>query len=131
LEADVLVNAHNWLSPVSPDGRVVAVKSPGGLLLVPLDGGPIQSLKGSGANEVGVEWSPDARDLFAYEPGVIPARIVRVEVATGRRTPWKELRPPEVSAPGVGAVVMTRDGRLGAYGYSTSSVDLYLVTGVR
>ena len=122
----------SWLSPVSPDGRLVAVRAAQGrVLVVPLDGGAPSPVPRSGQNESPVQWSEDSRSLFVYSPGEIPAHLFRIEVSSGRRTLWKEIRPPEESAAGVGGLYMTRDGRRGVYGYAHGSVDLYVVTGLR
>ncbi len=57
--------------------------------------------------------------------------VFRVEVATGRRALWKEIRPLDVSATGVGNLYLTRDGRSGVYGYAHALVDLCIVNGLR
>jgi WD40 repeat protein len=118
--------------PVSPDGLSVAAKSvSGSLLVVPLDGRPPQEVPNTDANDVPVQWNQDCRHLFVYRAGEIPSRVFRVEISTGRRAPWKEIRPPDISATGLGSLHLTRDGRIGVYGYEHARATLYLVTGLR
>lgn len=117
--------------PVSPNGLAVAAKAVGGaVVVVPLDGGPPQAVPDCDASDNPVQWTQDSRSLFVYRAGEIPARVFRVDVATGRRTSWKEIRPPDVSATGLDRLYLTRDGRMGVYGYEHPRADLYLVRGI-
>ena len=122
----------NWLTPVSPDGRVVAVKAASGqVLVVPLDGSPPHPVPDSDVNELPVQWSDDSQSLFVFRPGEIPSRVFRLEVAGGRRTLWTEIRPPDPNATGIGGLYLTRDGRTGVYSYAHAQADLYVVNGLR
>jgi Tol biopolymer transport system component len=123
---------NRWLSPPSPDGRVVAAGADGGgVLLVPLDGTAPRRLAGSEANDAPVQWSPDGQTLFVFRPGELPASIFRIDVATGRRTLWKEIHPPDTSATGIGLLFLSQDEKRGVYSYVANQVDLYLVDGLR
>jgi hypothetical protein len=63
----------------------------------------------------------------------LPARIQRLDLKTGNREPWKELRPTD--AAGVRsdnlAVFVPPDGRSYLYSYRRELSDLYLVDGLR
>jgi hypothetical protein len=62
----------------------------------------------------------------------MPARIERLEIATGRRQPWKELRPADPAGVfGITSVVVTPDGMSYAYTFASSIGSLYLAEGVR
>lgn len=74
--------------------------------------------------------SGDGRFLFVRE-GLVPGRIARIELATGRRTPWKVLVPGDPAGVGVRAIRLTPDGEGYAYGYGRFLQDLYLVEGLR
>jgi len=125
-------STQSWLSPPSPDGRLIAARGgDGGVLLVPLDGAPPRPLPGSEPNDVPVQWSPDGRTLFVFHPGERPAPVRRVDVVTGRRTPWREIQPPDMNATGIGQLFLSRDGRAGVYSFGSFLVDLYLVDGLR
>ena len=58
---------------------------------------------------------------------------MRIEVATGRREPWKDLAPSELAGViQVVPVLMTPDGKWYVYGYgSAATSDLYLIEGLR
>ena len=120
--------------PISPDGRWVAGRGEwtDDLVLVPTDGGESRPV----ANTKGIDllcWSSDGGSLFAVESGSLPARVVRIEVATGRREPWKTLAPPQLAGViAITTVVMTPDGQWYAYGHSSAAIsDLYLIEGLK
>jgi eukaryotic-like serine/threonine-protein kinase len=119
--------------PVSPDGRTAVLKDAEGRhVLVPIDGGPPRPVPGLERTEQPLRWSADGRSLFAYRPGQVPARVFRVEVASGRREPWLTLAPADRSGVlAVGPVLLTPDGRAYVYGYRRTLSDLYAVSGLR
>jgi Tol biopolymer transport system component len=118
---------------VSPDGKFVC--SPGQdrrPWLYPVDGGQPVLVAGLAAGEAVTQWSPDGRFLYARDIGSLPARIFRIERATGRRELWKELMPSDPA--GVLAIFgaqASADGRSYAYTYARDLSDLFLVEGVR
>ena len=119
--------------PVSPDGRTAVVQDAEGRhLLVPTEGGAPRPLAGLDAAEQPLRWSADGRSLFAYRPGQVPARVFRLDVASGRREPWLTLAPADLSGVlAVGPVLLTPDGRTYVYGYRRVVSDLYAVSGLR
>ena len=55
-----------------------------------------------------------------------------MEVATGRRERWKELRPADsAGVVSVGGIHVTPDGRYYVYTYPRDLSDLYLVEGLK
>jgi hypothetical protein len=59
-------------------------------------------------------------------------RISRLDLSTGRREPWKELKPPDpVGVWGVMSILLTPDGQSYAYNYARMLSDLYLVDGLK
>lgn len=62
----------------------------------------------------------------------MPAQIDRVDVATGRRQPWKVLRPQDPAGVfGITNVAVTPDGRSYAYTFASSIGALYLAEGLK
>ena len=118
---------------VTPDGRWVAMARRGEpLALYAIDGGPPRPVAGGQADDHPLRWSADGRSLFVRRGLGMPARIERVEVATGRRQLWKELRPADPAGVfGIGSVVVTPDGKSYAYTFSSSIGSLYLAEGLR
>ncbi len=119
---------------ISPDGLWIAAYGEWteDAFLLPTSGGEPRTLPGTKDIDL-IRWSADGKSIFAVETGSIPARVVRIDVATGRREPWKTLAPPELAGLiDIGPVVMTPDGKSYAYGYGSAAIsDLYLIEGLK
>jgi hypothetical protein len=64
--------------------------------------------------------------------GETSAKIYQLDVVTGQRALWKELRPSDPAGVlNVGPIVITPDGKSYVYSYRRSLKDLYLVKGLR
>jgi eukaryotic-like serine/threonine-protein kinase len=119
---------------LSPDrSQVAAAIGPDSkLFLFPVavgDPHPITSLQ---PGDWPIAWSEDGRSLYTYHFGELPARIYRTELATGNKTLWKQLMPPEPSGVGiVFPILLTPDGKSYAYGFVRTFSDLYIVDGLR
>ncbi|MGK2858293.1 MAG: protein kinase domain-containing protein [Thermoanaerobaculia bacterium] len=120
------------LSPVSPDGRVVAVAMASGRIeLLPLDGGAPRPLAGSGPNDLPIQWTPDGRQLFVFDPSELPTKVSRIDLATGRREIWREIMPIDrVGVCGIAMVAITPDASAFAYSYRQYFSKLYRVRGL-
>jgi Tol biopolymer transport system component len=120
---------------ITPDGRFVAgFSAQAGALpaLYPVASGPPRPIPGITVVDMPLRFSPDGRFLFAREAGGFPARVARLDLATGRRRTWLELAPPDRSGVALISVVdVTPDGRSYLYNYWRSLSDLYVVTGLR
>ena len=73
----------------------------------------------------------DGRSLYVFRQSAPPGKIELLDVATGRRTPWKEFRPPDPAGIlQVGPVVIAPDGSSYVYSYRRLLDELYVVTGL-
>jgi len=125
--------------PVSPDGRCVAVinYNPGdvmnsGLKLVPVDGGPAINVRGTQRGDILSGWTVDGRGLLLFNRDGLPARMVRLDLATGRRDPLLEFMPADPSGiSGIQEIHMSRDNRSYTYNYVRRLSDLYLIEGLK
>jgi hypothetical protein len=130
-------------TPVSPegtlavpgslsDGAVIGYALDGTLAWYPLAGGeprPIAARAPGGTHPV--QTSADRRFLFVGEDGV-PGRIDRLDLTTGRRMPWKTLKPEDPAGVYlVGTFTVTSDGEAYAYGYDRYLQHLYVVERLR
>jgi eukaryotic-like serine/threonine-protein kinase len=118
---------------LAPDGSSVAAIGPDDKgYLFPIPSGDPQPIKGLQPGEVPVAWTADGHSLYVYRGGDLPSKVYRLEVATGNRTLWKELMPPDPSGVEfVGPVLPTPDGKSYVYGYRRLLSDLYLVEGLK
>ena len=119
--------------PVSPDGRIVAAVGPGdGVFLYPLGGGDPQPVPGIVEGDRPVRWSADGRALFLFRDAEVPAPLFRLDLASGRREPWKEFMPSDPAGVGlINPVLVTPDGRHYVYSFRRVLSDLYLAEGLR
>jgi len=132
--APVTPEGTNGLSfALSPDGNAVAAVGPDDKAYTyPIPSGDARPIKGMEPGEVPVGWSTDGRSLYAYRGGDLPAKVYRVDLATGNRTLWKQLMPPDpAGVEFVGPVLPTPDGKAYVYGYRRLLSDLYLVEGLQ
>jgi hypothetical protein len=108
--SDGTVSLH---SPSGGDGRALAWKLPSDPYLET------------------VSTSRDGRFLVVRE-GSVPARLDRIEIASGRRTAWKTLHPPDTTGAGhIWTILLTPDGDGYAYTHGLFLQDLFLVEGLR
>ena len=122
---------------ISPDGKwVAAVRfEPGALFaLYPVAGGEPRPIAGLQLREEPLRWSGDGRSLYvrSADSAPLPVRIVKLELATGRREPWLSLAPPDPAGVDVIAdIQLSADGRGYIYTYGRRLGDLYLAEGLR
>jgi Tol biopolymer transport system component len=119
--------------PVSPDGKLVAVRGPDQrLYLYPLAGGEPSAIPGLTPEDTPTAWSADGRFLYVYRRRELPAKVYRLDVTTGRKELWKELMPADAAGVlNISPPLVTPDGKSYAYSYGRTLSDLYLVEGLK
>ena len=120
-------------NPIAPDGRWFAARGTDGRVTVfPIDGGPARPIDGLDASEVPLAWSADGGSLFVWSREELPARVLRVDLATRSHALWKELQPADQAGiVGILSVNLTPDGKSYAYTYDHRQVELYVADGLR
>ena len=99
--------------------------------LVDLTGGEAHPVRGARPGDRPIRWSLDGKVIDVFRRDEMPCPIYRIDLATGVRAVWKEVRPADTA--GVVAVhemQMTADARAYAYSYVRMSSELYLLDGV-
>jgi eukaryotic-like serine/threonine-protein kinase len=115
---------------LSPDGGVVAMRDVDkGLILVRLKEHEIVSIKGSQPAEHPVRFFDQGRSLLTAEVTGAGTAITAIDLATGRRTPFRELSARIVT--GNQAMVLTPDLKFYAYALPDYSSDLYEVENLK
>jgi WD40 repeat protein len=80
------VGFHYEGGAISPSGDTLATIGPEGLIrLYPLGEGEADSVPGSTAGDIPIQWSDDGNYLYVYRLQGLPARVDRIELATGER----------------------------------------------
>jgi len=120
---------------LSPDGQSLVIRTPdGGLALLPLEGGPSRAIPGVAPGDRALRFSADGRSLFLRSKVVreIPARVFRLDLASGRREVWKEFAPGDPAGiTNLGPSAISEDGQTILFTYGRSLANLYLAEGLK
>ena len=79
-----------------------------------------------------MQWSADGRSLYTHRGGELPAKIWRLELASGHKELFKEIMPADPAGVGsIELIIVTPDGRTIVYNYRNNLSDLYIVGGLK
>ena len=119
-------------SGISPDGaRVAALDPDRKLTIYAIEEDAAVAVPNALPDERPIAWSSDGSALYVHTPGV-PARVSRLDLATGERTLWRELMPPDPTGiSSISPVVIAPDADSYAYTYGRFLSTLYVVSGAR
>ncbi|HVI06615.1 MAG TPA: hypothetical protein VM711_11045, partial [Sphingomicrobium sp.] len=125
------IQATQWI--ISPDGKMVAaVESDRKGYLFPVDGGEPKAIPGFPNGSVPVGWMNDGHSLLVYNPGEVPAKVFRLDLATGQNQLWKTLLPTDAAGiTDMGPILITPDGKSYVYEYIRTLSDLFLAEGIK
>ena len=100
--------------------------------LYPVAGGEPRLIPGIEPSEIPTGWSADGREVFVLQRGDVPARVFRVDIASGKRTLWKSLVPADAAGiDTIARVNLSRDTKSYVYSYIRTLSDLYMVEGLK
>jgi WD40 repeat protein len=116
---------------ISPDGKSVAVAGlDGKIVLYPLDDGAPRAVPKLADGFVPLRWCPGS-SLMVYHGGDVPVKILRVDVAKGEQTLWKELAPTNrTGLTGITNIRVSADCQSSAYSASYYPSELWIVDGL-
>jgi eukaryotic-like serine/threonine-protein kinase len=130
--------------PISPEGvNPAVVISPKGdfaasvgpdhkIYLYPVAGGEPVLVPGAEPDEAPTGWSADGRSIYVFRFGEIPAKVIELELSTGKRKLWKELVPADSAGiDTIRGITITPDAKAYVYGYIRTLSDLYVVDGLK
>jgi len=118
---------------VSPDGKFTQGFGPDGKRWIfPLEGGDPRPIPGLEPNEGFDGWSEDGWSIFVHNRAGLPCIVSRVDLATGKRTPWKQIAPADAAGvDSAGGIYLTPDAKSFVYSYVRTLSDLYVVEGLK
>jgi len=118
---------------VSHDGQSVAGIGPDQLgYIYPTAEGDGRPIRGMEMGEQPIAWSQDGLSLFIYRPRALPAKISRLDLASGRKTPMEQLMPGDhAGVETIGPILLTSDGKTCVCGYHMTLSGLYVVEGLK
>ena len=100
--------------------------------IFPVDGGDERPVPGATPSDIPRQWSSDGRSLYLVIRNAPGARIERLDLATGKRTPVKTLMPADrAGLIDLSFVSLSTDARSYVYSYKRVLSTLYLVDGLR
>jgi hypothetical protein len=119
----------HW-NTISPDGERLIAPCAAGACLYPLAGDDKQPVPGLADARAVLGWADD-QTLFVRDEEAAPMRVSRLRITDGRRTPWAELGPSDVSGvQRISATSVVAAGRAYAYSFTRQTGDLYVVEGL-
>jgi dipeptidyl aminopeptidase/acylaminoacyl peptidase len=118
---------------ISPDGQLVVGIGPDQKgYFYPSAGGDPRPVNGMDAGDIPINWNQDGRSIFVFRTGEVPAKVYRLELATGKKTVWKQIVPIDSTGVStIGPILITPDGKSYVYGFHRTLADLYLVEGLK
>jgi hypothetical protein len=117
---------------VTPDGKWVVAAGPDRKnFLYPLAGGEPTVVPGIDPEDGVDEVSLDGRSLYVHRRAELPAKVFRLDIATGRKELWRTLMPADAAGIYSLDVIPRRGGDGYVYSFNRILSDLYLVEGVR
>jgi hypothetical protein len=117
--------------PVSPDGKYVVLQDADGTpKRWPVDGGEPLPIPGSVAEDQPLTFTEDATALLVAGRS-LPITIDRLDLTTGRRTPWMTVAPTDSSGLRYAVATITPNGKYWALSTAKLFTDLYIVDGLR
>jgi hypothetical protein len=125
----VTPGAVRWIR-ISPDGRRAVAASDGPPILYSTEGGESRPVPGATIGEIAVAWSSANDAIFVWNRR-IPARIERLDLASGRRDLAFEWRPEGTIHGLYGLLTVTTDARFFLMRFRGGTSSLAVAKGVR
>ena len=117
--------------PVSPDGKFVVLMTAGEpFMRCPLNGGDPIPIPGLLPDDLPVTWTEDGAALFVVAKSA-PGQFVRLDLESGRRTPWLNAAPTDSAGLRFYVATITPNGKFWSLSVSKLFTDLYVVDGLR
>jgi len=118
---------------ISPDGQLVVAIGPDQKgYIYPSAGGEPRTVNGMDPGDLPITWNQDGSSIYLYRTGEVPAKIYQLELATGKKTVWKQIVPTDPTGLStIGPILITPDGKTYVYGFHRTLADLYLVEGLK
>jgi serine/threonine protein kinase/Tol biopolymer transport system component len=118
---------------ISPDSQLVVGIGPDQKgYFYPAAGGDPRIVNGMEPGDIPITWGQDGHSIYLYRTGEVPAKVYRLDIATGKRAVWKEIAPIDTAGVStIGPIMMTPDGKTYAYGLHRTLGDLYLVESLK
>jgi serine/threonine protein kinase/Tol biopolymer transport system component len=117
----------------SPDGKLLAGETADYKLdLFPLDGGPVRHVPDTDPGYLLAQWTADSKALYVFRQGEVPLTIRRLDIATGKMKPVRELVPAGLGGVvSIGPVITDVNASEFVYSYYQTLSTLYVISGLK
>jgi WD40 repeat protein len=123
-------DTYATVAVISPDGKDVAtVAEDSRTVIYPSSGGTPRRFPQLKPGEWPFGWGID-HTLYFGRVNVLPVSIDRLDLETGRRTPWLTLFPEASGATHITRVLVNSDASVIAYNYASITTHLYMLQGL-
>ena len=128
---------------ITPEGTVGGLVTPDGKFLLATDRKRerwLYPIAGGDPQKFSITPNPNERIMGFADGGkslllrtvTVPAEVMRVDIATGRRELWKEIAPPDpAGVQSIPGIRFSADGKSYAYSIGRLLSDLYVVDGLK
>jgi eukaryotic-like serine/threonine-protein kinase len=129
--------------PIAPEGIVASFATPDGKFVLSTDTGRrlwLCPIAGGEPQKINIALQPDELLVgfvdndksLLLRPRALPLKITRVDIATGKREPFKEIVPADpAGAQSIPTIRFSADGKSYAYSLGRWLSDLYVVDGLK
>ena len=115
---------------MTPDGHNVVACENGRGFLLPVAGGNPKAIAGWKTGQEIIGFSADGRSAYVQLLETTPAQVERLDLATGKREPWKTFRPANMAGvTGLSPIVLSADEKAYAYNYERVISELHILEG--
>lgn len=127
-----------WMgaNPVSPDGKSLFIFSDSVEHavdeIVSIDDGSVVPFGGHESRDIPIRFTADGKGIYVFKREGLPARIFRLDPATGEKELVKEFMPADPGGlTGISSVTMSADAKIFAFNYRRRISELFVVEGLR
>ncbi len=122
-------------TPVSPDGKHVVAWNDESAALFSVAGGPPREIPYE-RGEWFIRWDAEGKALFtvlrsADSQSALLSKVYRVDVTTGERQRWRDIRSADPAGLNIQRVVLTPDGQTCVYAATRTLSRLFLAEGLK
>ena len=120
-----------WPVAISPDSSAAALTGPDNRLTIyPITGdAEPREVPGSQPGDQAVIWGGDGA-LYVYRFGRVTVVIERIDLSTGARAAWQELKPDPVGVMNIQPVIVSANLDSYAYGFRRLLSELHVIQGL-
>jgi hypothetical protein len=96
-----------------------------------MGGGEPRPIRGLEPGDIPVQWNTDGRALYVFQRREIPAKVWLLDLETGHKRLWKEIRTPDPTSDRILKMLVSAGGESYVYVCPGLLSELYAVDGLK